>query len=128
MNQLYGGGFGWTVFNTALHQLDLKADAHYQRQGHFDPSLNLNLFGSTFSEAYRRSLPYKMVLTQTTAYIPAWNDLNAYSANGSLTLTAPLFKRLALNVTALDSYINNPDPGYQKNSFTFTTGLTYSLK
>lgn len=128
LNQLYGGGFGWTVFNTALHQLDLKADAHYQRQGHFDPSLNLNLFGSTFSEAYRRSLPYKMVLTQTAAYIPAWNDLNAYSANGSLTLTAPLFKRLALNVTALDSYINNPDPGYQKNSFTFTTGLSYSLK
>lgn len=128
LNQLYGGGFGWTVFNTPLHQLDLKADAHYQRQGHFDPTLNLNLFGSTFSEAYRRSLPYKMVLTQTAAYLPAWNDFNAYSANGSVNLAAPLFKRLSLNVTALDSYINNPDPGYQKNSFTFTTGLTYALK
>ncbi|MEG9432971.1 DUF481 domain-containing protein [Terriglobus sp. ADX1] len=128
LNQLYGGGFGWTVFNKPLHQLDLKADAHYQRQGHFDPSLNLNLFGSTFSEAYRRSLPYKMVLTQTAAFIPAWNDFNAYSANGGVTLAAPLFKRLALSVTALDSYINNPDPGYKKNSFTFTTGLTYALR
>lgn len=128
LNQLYGGGFGWTVFNKPLHELDLKADAHYQRQGHFDPTLNLNLFGSTFSEAYRRTLPYKMSLTQTAAFIPAWNDLNAYSGNGSLTLAAPLFKRLALNVTALDSFINNPDPGYKKNSFTFTTGLTYSLR
>jgi hypothetical protein len=128
LNQLYGGGFGWTVFNKPLHQLDLKADAHYQRQGHFDPTLNLNLFGSSFSETYRRSLPYKMSLTQTASYVPAWNDLHAYSANGSLTLAAPLFKRLALNVTALESYINNPDPGYNKNSLTFTTGLTYTLK
>lgn len=128
LNQLYGGGFGWTVFNTSLHQLDLKADAHYQRQGHFDPALNLNLFGSTFSEAYRRTLPYKVSLTQTASYVPAWTDLHAYSANGSLTLAAPLFKRFAVNVTALESYINNPDPGYNKNSLTFSTGLTYSLK
>lgn len=128
LNQLYGGGLGWTVFNRPLHQLDVKADAHYQKQGHFDPTLNLNLFGSTFSEAYRRTLPYKMSLTETAAFIPAWTDLHAYSANANVTLAAPLFKRLALNLTGLESYINNPDPGYQKNSFTFTTGLTYTLK
>lgn len=128
LNQIYGGGFGWTVFNKPLHQLDLKADAHYQKQGHFDPTMNLNLFGTTFSEAYRRSLPYKMSLTETAAFIPAWNDNKAYSANANVTLAAPLFKRLAVNLTGLESYINNPDPGYQKNSFTFTTGLTYTLK
>lgn len=128
LNQIYGGGVGWTVFNKPLHQLDVKADAHYQKQGHFDPSLNLNLFGTTFSEAYRRTLPLKMSLTESAAFIPAWNDTKAYSANANVTLAAPLFKRLALNLTGLESYINNPDPGYQKNSFTFTTGLTYTLK
>ncbi|MEK6399021.1 MAG: DUF481 domain-containing protein, partial [Terriglobus sp.] len=128
LNQIYGGGIGWTVFNKPLHQLDIKADAHYQKQGHFDPTLNLNLFGTTFSEAYRRTLPLKMSLTESGSFIPAWNDNNAYSANANVTLAAPIFKRLALNLTGLESYINNPDPGYQKNSFTFTTGLTYTLK
>ena len=128
LNQLYGGGIGWTVFNKPVQQLDVKVDAHYQKQGHFDPTMNLNLFGSTFSEAYRRNLPYKMSLTESGSFIPAWNDMHAYSANGNVTLSAPLFKRLALNLTGLDTYINNPDPGYQKNSFTFTTGLTYTLK
>lgn len=128
LQQIYGGGFGWTVFNTAKHQLDLKGDVHYERQQHFDRTLNQNLVGSTFSEAYRRSLPRKMSLTQTAAIAPAWNNLNAYSANGSIVLAAPVFRRLALNLTTTDSFINNPDPGYQKNSLTVTTGLTYTLR
>jgi hypothetical protein len=128
LQQIYGGGFGWTVFNSALHQLDLKGDVHYERQQHFDRRLDQNLIGSTFSEAYRRSLPLKMSLTQTASIAPAWNNLNAYSANGSIVLAAPLFRRLSLNLTTTDSFINNPDPNYQKNSLTVTTGLTYTLK
>lgn len=128
LQQTYGAGFGWTVFNTAKHQLDLKGDGHYQKQQHFDRTLDQNLFGSTFSEAYRRALPLKMLLTQTAAIVPAWNNLNAYSANGSVVLAAPVFRNLSLNLTAVDSFINNPDPGYQKNSLTFTTGLTYLIK
>jgi len=128
LQQLYGGGLGYTAFNTPVHQLDFKADTHYERQGFFNSANNLNLIGSTFGEAYRRNLPMKMLFTQTAAYIPAWNHMSAYAANGSATLTAPLFKRLALNLSAVDSFINNPDVGYKKNSFTFTTGITYTLR
>ena len=60
--------------------------------------------------------------------LPAWNNLNAYAANGSLTVTVPLFRRLSMNLTSADSFLNNPAPGYQKNSFTFSTGLTYTLR
>jgi hypothetical protein len=127
LQQIYGGGFGWTPLQQANQQLDLKADVHYEKQKFFGDVGNQNLIGSTFSENYRRTLPLKMVLTQTLALLPAWNNLNAYAGNGSVMLVAPLFRRLGVNFTGTDSFINNPVPGYQKNSFTFTTGLTYTL-
>jgi hypothetical protein len=128
LQQIYGGGFGWTAFNTGLHQLDLKADVHYEKQQLFDRTQDQNLIGSTFSESYRRSLPLKMTFTEQAAALPAYNNFHAFSANGTTTLLAPVFRRLSMNVTATDSFINNPSPGYQKNSFTFSTGLTYSLR
>lgn len=128
LQQIYGAGVGYTAFNTDVHQLDLKADLHYERQHFFNDVGNQNLIGSDFSENYRRVLPLKVTLTQTASILPAWNNLNAYAANGSIVLVAPLFRRLAVNLTATDSFINNPVAGYQKNSLTFSTGLTYTLR
>ena len=128
LQQIYGFGVGYTVFDTDVHRLDLKADAHYEKQHFFNNVGNQNLFGSTFSEDYHRVLPLKMTLTQTAAIVPAWTNMNAYAANGSISLVAPLLRRLAVNVTATDSFLNNPVPGYQKNSFTLSTGLTYTLR
>lgn len=128
LQQIYGVGIGYTVFNTDVHQLDLKVDGHYEKQNFFGNVGNQNLFGSTFSENYRRVLPLRVTLVQTAAVLPAWNNLNAYAANGSIALVAPLFRRLALNVTAADSFLNNPVSGYQKNSLTLSTGLTYTLR
>ncbi|WP_244501935.1 DUF481 domain-containing protein [Terriglobus roseus] len=128
LQQIYGGGFGWTAFNNGKHQLDIKADVHYEKQQLFDRSLDQNLIGSTFSESYRRSLPLRMTFTEQASVLPAYNNFHAFSASGTSSLVAPLFHRLSMNVTTTDSFINNPSPGYQKNSFTFTTGLTYSLR
>jgi hypothetical protein len=128
LQQIYGGGVGYTVINTPLQELDVKADAHYEKQQFFGNVGNTNLFGSTFSESYRRSLPLKVSLTQTLAVLPAWNVLNAYQANGSVGLVAPLMRRFSVSLAAADSFLNNPVPGYQKNSFTFTTSLTYTLR
>lgn len=127
LQQIYGGGFGWTVFETPTQQLDLKADVHYEKQQFETDSSNSNLIGSTFSEAYRRNFPRKVLLTETVNLIPAWNDLNAYAANGSVGLAIPVFRRFNVSVTTSDSFINNPSVGFQKNSFQFVTAVGYSL-
>ncbi len=44
------------------------------------------------------------------------------------TLILPVWKRFGLSVTTTDNFLNDPPPFYKKNSFVFTTGLTYSLK
>jgi len=125
LQQVYGGGFGWTPIQEPIQQLDLKADVHYEKQTFQTPVNNQNLIGSTFAEAYRRTLPGKLQLTETASILPAWNNLNSYSATGAINLALPTWKRLTVNVGVSDNFLNLPAIGYQKNSFQFLTGIGY---
>jgi hypothetical protein len=129
--QIYGGGVGWTPIKTGKQQLDVKADLHYQEQ-QFDTSLvdtpSMNIIGSTIFEGYRRTLPRKMIFTETANILPAFNNSNAYSANVTAAVAIPVFKRLSASVSTTDNYLNDPSPGYNKNSYQFVTGVTYALK
>ena len=127
LQQVYGAGVGWTPIKNSTQQLDLKADAHYERQTYTVPSLNVNLFGSTFSEVYRRNLPRKVLFTESGAYIASWNNLDAYSSNIMGMLTLPVTRRFGASVTATDNYLNIVPAGYQHNSLQLVMGITYTL-
>ncbi len=127
LQQIYGAGLGWTVLEDSLQQLDVKTDVHYEMQNFQPPTVNQNLIGSTFGEAYKRTLPAKLLFTESGTYIQSWNNFQAYSAIGNIGLTMPVYKRFSLSVNALDNYLNNPAFGYKKNSFQFVTGVTYTL-
>ncbi|HEV2578730.1 MAG TPA: DUF481 domain-containing protein [Acidobacteriaceae bacterium] len=128
LQQLYGGGIGWTPFETARHQLDLKADIHYERQNFFVASSNVDLIGTIFGEAYRRTLPRKIAFTQTAEYIPSWNHPTDYSALFTAGFVLPTWKRLGVTFNATDNYLHNPSPGYKANSLQFVAGVNYAFK
>ncbi len=133
LQQIYGGGIGWTVVKQAKQQLDLKATIQYEKQNFINATdgTNQNLIGSTFSGTYVRKLPRGLLFNQQVAFIPAYNNTNAYSATESNTLAVPFYKSLAFSIGTLDSYLNNPPPALpptQRNSFQFTFGATYVLK
>ena len=128
LQQLYGAGIGFTWFSTTIQQLDLKVDVHYLKQQFFEGASNENLIGSSFSESYRRVLPQKIQLTQSFNIIPSWNQLNAYSINGVVAVALPVKKNFSFSTTVTDGFLNNPSPGYLKNSLTFAAGITYTLK
>ena len=126
--QIYGAGIGWTVIQTPVHEFDLKADVHYERQNFQPPTPNTDLIGSSFTEVYHRNLPAKMIFTESGTFIPAWNNFSAYSAIFAAGLQLPTYKRLSLNINLLDNYLNNPAFGYKNNSLQFVTGIAYTLK
>lgn len=128
LQQIYGGGLGYTVLQSPVQQLDVKVDVHYERQNFFAPTPNDNLVGSIFGEAYHRNLPHKILFTESGSFIPAWNDSSAYSATFGAGLVLPTYKRLSVNLNMLDNYLNNPAVGYNKNSYQFVTGISYALK
>ena len=57
----------------------------------------------------------------------AWNDENAFSAAGNAGIRLPLYKKLSFSLAVIDNFQNDPQVGYQKNSFQFSTGLSFSL-
>lgn len=128
LQEVYGGGIGWTPIKDPKQQFDVRADVHYEKQLFQAPRGNTDLIGSTFAETYIRHLPKKMVLNESGSYLPAFNDPSAYSANAAATLLLPVFHRFSANFTATDNFLNNPTPGFQKNSFQFVTGISYSVR
>jgi hypothetical protein len=128
LQQIYGGGIGYTALKSAKQELDLKATIQYEKQSFQTAASNDNLIGSTISETYHRTLPKKLAFSEFGNFIPAFNIASDYSANVSGTLALPVYKRLSLSVTTTDNYLNNPSAGYNKNSFQFIVGATYTLK
>jgi hypothetical protein len=128
LQQVYGGGVGWTAIKSGRQELDLKGTIQYEKQVFQTAASNQNLIGSTLSEAYHRNLPRKLLFTESLAVLPAWNNTKAYSANGSVGLAMPVFRRLSLVLASTDNFLNDPAAGYKKNSFQFVTAAAYSLK
>lgn len=131
LQQIYGGGFGWTFLKTPKQEADLKATIQYEKQQFIsDSSANQNLIGSTISLGYVLHSKL-MTYTQGLAFIPAFNNPHAYSANETNTLAFPAYKNFSFSVGTLDSYLNNPPdtlPPTKRNSFQFTMGVTYAIK
>jgi Protein of unknown function, DUF481. len=131
LQQIYGGGIGWTAIKNPKQQLDLKATLQYEKQQFISSSgTNQNLFGSTYSAAYILHTS-RVTYTQGFSFIPAYSNASAYSVSETNTFAFPAYKNLSFSVGTLDSYLNDPPaavPPTQRNSFQFTMGFTYAIK
>ncbi len=132
LQQIYGGGLGWTVLQNAKQQADLRATVQYEKQSFISaPSgSNKNLIGSTFSADYLLKGGL-ITYTQQVAYIPAWNNTAAWSADETNTIAFPGWKRFGFSMGTIDSFLNDPPASYpptKRNSFQFTMGLTYAIQ
>jgi hypothetical protein len=136
LQQVYGAGAGWTAVKTSMQTLDFKADIHFERQSFSAGLINgvtivqqpsLNLVGATLAESYRRMLPRKMVFTESIDVLPAFDVPRAYSANAAAAFAIPVFKRLSASIAMTDSFLNDPAPPLQKNSYQLVTGITYAF-
>ncbi|WP_158943471.1 DUF481 domain-containing protein [Granulicella sp. S190] len=128
LQQIYGAGIGYTVIQTPVQEFDVKADVHYERQNFVPPTASTDLIGSSFTELYHRTLPRKILFTESGTFIPSWNDPSIYSAIFEAGLQLPTYKRFSLNLNLQDNYLSNPAIGFKDNSFQFLTGITYTLK
>jgi hypothetical protein len=133
LQQIYGGGIGWTIIKEPKQQLDVKATVQYEKQSFINATdgVNQDLIGSTFAGVYVLHLPRSIIFNQQVAYIPAYNNSVAYSATESNNVVFPMYKNLGFTVGTIDSYLNNPPPAVPptlRNSFQFTFGATYAFK
>lgn len=127
LQQTYGGGVGWTAVKQANQELDLRGALTFVNQQFFTPASDQKLLGSAFSENYTRRFRRKIALHEQISVNPALTNTRAYSASGNINLSMPVLKRISFTLSTADEYLNDPSPGFRKNSYQFTTGLTYTL-
>ena len=127
LEQTYGGGVGWTALKRANQELDLRGELTFVNQQFFDTASDQKLLGSAFSESYNHRFKKKIVLHEQIGINPALTNTRAYSATGNVNLSMPVMKRISFTVTTADEYLNDPSPGFRRNSYQFTTGLTYTV-
>ena len=132
LQQIYGGGFGWTMLKTAKQEADLKGTVQYEKQQFIagGASGNMNLVGSTFAASYVLHLKL-LTYNQNVSFLPAYNDPRAFSTAENNILAFPAYKRLSFSLGTMDSYLNETPvtlPPTRLNSFQFTMGLTYAFK
>lgn len=127
LQQLYGGGIGWSVIHRANETLDFKGTADYEKQQFEVATQNQNLITSVFAEFYMLKFTHGIVLNQQLSVSPAWNNTRAYSAYGSVGLVFPVYKRFGLTTNVIDSFLNDPPAGFKKNSVQFNAGVAYTL-
>ena len=130
LQQNYGAGVGATFFRKENAEFDITTDLHYESQ-HFNATanvteLNLKLVGSTLTEAYTRKWG-KIHFDEKLLADIAWNNASAFSASGTSSVRIPVYKKLAFSVSMIDNFLNNPQVGYKKNSFQFSTGFALNL-
>jgi hypothetical protein len=128
LQQAFGGGIGWSVIKRGNESLDLKASVDYVRQNFTQAAATQDLIGSTFEEDFQRGLRRGIKFTEQLIVSPAWNNSSALSATGNTMLTIPVYKRMNFTLGTLDNYLHDPPPGFKKNSFQATMGLTYALR
>jgi hypothetical protein len=132
LQQLYGGGAGFSAITDTVQELDFTGIVDYTKQAFAAsgtaPAYTNNLIGSSFGDTYIRKFPRKIVFTEIALFNPAWNSPSDYSANVSVGASFPIFKNFGLSVGVIDSYLNDPPPGFEGNSVQFNTGLTYSIQ
>ena len=133
LQQVYGGGIGYTIIKQPKQELDIKATAQYEKQDFINATdgTNQNLVGSTYAGTYVLHLFRGLLFNQQVSYLPAYNNTRAYSATETNTLAIPFYKSLSFSVGTIDSYLNDPPaavPPTLRNSFQFTFGATYGFK
>ena len=123
LQQIYGGGLGWTAVKSPKQHLDLKATVQYEKQKFISAAgSGMNLVGSTFSATY--VLQSKLLTyTQGLAYIPAYNNWRAYSANETNTLAFPPCTKILASPWAQSTAILtiHPHRYLQRNATPFSS-------
>lgn len=127
LQQLYGGGIGWSAIHKANETLDFKGSIDYEKQQFFVSTQNQNLLDSVFAEFYAKKFVHGIALNEQLSVSPAWTNTRAYSAYGNVGITLPVYKRFGFTANVIDSFLNDPPVGFKKNSVQFNTGFSYTL-
>jgi hypothetical protein len=134
LQQAYGAGIGWSILRSPQNDLAVRASLQYEQQQFYNGITSRlgtpteNLVSASIGETWSRTFPDSIKFNQHVTLNPTLNVVKAYSGVAGAGFIFPVYKRLNFSVTMTDNYLGDPPEGFLRNTFQFTTGVTYTLK
>jgi hypothetical protein len=134
LQQAYGAGLGWSIIKQPKENFDIKAILLYQQQQFYNGvesglgTPSVNLIGADLNESWSRTFAHNVKFNEYITLTPTFNVVRAYSAVGNANFVFPVYKKLNFTLSSTDNYLGDPPEGFRRNSFQFTSGITYVVK
>src|SRR6201996_7597870 len=134
LQQAYGAGFGWSPLKAPKNTFDFKGGLQYEQQQFYNGlssglgTPSINLITGFVNESWNRRFAHNIKFNEYITLTPAFNIVQAYSAVGSAGFVFPVYKKFNFTVSSTDNYLGDPPEGFHRNSFQFTSGVTYVFK
>jgi hypothetical protein len=134
LQQAYGAGVGWAILRSPQNDLAVRASLQYEQQQFYNGITSglgtptENLVSASIGETWSRTFPHSIKFNEYVTLNPTFNVVRAYSGVAGAGFLFPVYKNLNFSVTTTDNYLGDPPEGFLRNTFQFTTGVTYTLK
>jgi Protein of unknown function, DUF481 len=134
LQQAYGAGIGWAILRSPQNDLAVRASLQYEQQEFYNGITSglgtptENLVSASIGETWSRTFPHSIKFNEYVTLNPTFNVVRAYSGVAGAGFLFPVYKNLNFSVTTTDNYLGDPPEGFLRNTFQFTTGVTYTLK
>jgi hypothetical protein len=134
LQQAYGAGIGWGILRSPQNDLAVRVSLQYEQQQFYNGITSglgtptENLVSASLGETWSRTFPHSIKFNEYVTLNPTFNVVKAYSGVAQAGFVFPVYKNLNFSVTGTDNYLGDPPEGFQRNTFQFTTGVTYTLK
>jgi Protein of unknown function, DUF481 len=134
LQQAYGSGVGWGILRSPQNDLAVRLSLQYEQQQFYNGITSglgtptENLVSASIRETWSRTFPHSIKFNEYVTLNPTFNVVRAYSGVAGVVFVFPVYKNLNFSVTTTDNYLGDPPEGFLRNTFQFTTGVTYTLK
>jgi hypothetical protein len=134
LQQSYGAGIGLGILRTPQNDLAVRAILQYEQQQFYNGLTSglgtptENLVSASLSETWNRTFPHNVKFNEYLTLNPTFNVVRAYSGVAGASFVFPVYKNLNFSVSTTDNYLGDPPEGFLRNTFQFTSGITYTLK
>jgi hypothetical protein len=134
LQQAFGSGIGWAILRSPQNDLAVRTSLQYEQQQFYNGITSglgtptENLVSAAIGETWSRTFPHHIKFNENLTLTPTFNVIKAYSGVAGAGFLFPVYKNLNFSVTTTDNYLGDPPEGFLRNTFQFTTGITYTLR
>ncbi len=121
------GGLAYRVIDHPAHKLTMDGGLGYEHQDSIDEESE-NLAIGTAGVAYRWHISETSVLSDEFRYIQAFESIDNWKLDQSVTLTAAITSVLSLKVANTIRYANEPVHGFETTDTITSLSLVFSFK